>query len=184
MTPVEALQLYTAIKLHFISEDYDCVKYNYKTKNINFSKRKDKIQLNKLARQQDSKGLLIANLSINPKLWVGELFEQKAQQRYWDWKKYQNSQTYCFKEELKLLSKNSFETDGQHPEALKLYIRKKISLDTITILNDFLNFIYEWDKKLKNDVVWESIRLTIIKYRSFIRYDEDKISEIVEAHFA
>jgi len=175
MSPREALQYYTAVKLHFTAESYDAFKFNFKTKHLNFEKRPDKHYFNKLARQKDPKGIVIANLAIEPSLWVGRLFETQAQERYQSWKKYQESQTYLFQEEIKQLDQKSFLTiNDQHPLAMKLYLRKKISLDTLAICHDFIPFNWENDDPIMHDIAFK-----IRKYRPFITYNKKKLKEIL-----
>ena len=70
LKPWDAYLIYTAIKLHFDSESYDAVRYNYKTsvKEKSFFARKDKYFFAKLAKRYPEKQTLInyyiANLFI------------------------------------------------------------------------------------------------------------------------
>jgi hypothetical protein len=188
MTPQEAFQYYVSVKLHFTQVKYDAFKFNFRTKKVKFEARKDKFFFNRLAKNTDPKGLVLANLSIRPKLWVGQLFEPQSQEIYWAWKKYQESQTYLFGEEIGLFQqeisrfkRNAFKANAnQHPEVLKLYLGGKVSLDTLAILNDFVNFVEEWDITLADDPIWKGISFSVVKYRPFISYDRKKISKIIK----
>ena len=40
-----------------------------------------------------------------------------------------------------------------------------------------------WDKKMQYDLVWDSLKTKIEKYIPFIRYDKDKIKNIVLDYF-
>src|SRR6266699_3408397 len=136
MSPAEALNLYLAIKLHFTRESYDAFKYKFKVKKVDFTKQKAKYLYNKLAKHENPQGLLVSNLSVNTGIWIGRLFEQEAKERYLKCKKYQESQSYLFREEINILDHFGFTCAGTVPDALKMYIKGKISLDTITIAND------------------------------------------------
>jgi len=170
------------LKLHFSSKHYDGVKYCWKLKNpVDFTKRNDKYQFSKLARQPDPKGLLVANLSYDPKMWVGDLFAFPAQQRYQRWKKFQEAQTYCFKEELKLIDRGAFIAPlNSHPKLLKMLISEELSIGTISILNDFIRFTEVWDKYMEGDIVWKQYRLPILRYKPFAKYEKEKYQDIIK----
>lgn len=183
-SPNECLQMYTALKLHFSTPDYDYIKYKGKLKNPpKFEKRKDKQFFSWLSNKPDPKGIMIANLSKDPTMWIGAILQDKAKTIYADWKKRQESLTYIFKSELeKLVDKfpQAFIVKGgQHPQALKLYMQDEVSLDTLVILNAILNFLPNWDKKLANDPVWLSVRLPLYKYRAFLEIDQKKFVKIL-----
>ena len=181
MTPQEAFQYYVAVKLHFTNLKYDAFKFQFKTPKVKFEQRKDKFFFNRLAKHSDPKGLVLANLSIRPKLWVGTLFEPQSLDIYWVWKKYQESQTYLFGEEISQFEQDAFKViSQQHPEVLKLYLGGKVSLETLAILSDYINFIAEWDTALADDPIWKGISLSVTKYRPFISYNRIKIYRIIK----
>jgi hypothetical protein len=181
MTPQEAFQYYVSVKLHFTQVKYDAFKFNFRTKKVKFEARKDKFFFNRLAKNTDPKGLVLANLSIRPKLWVGQLFEPQCQDTYWAWKKYQESQTYLFGEEIGLFQHDAFRViSQQHPGVLKLYLGGKVSLDTLVILSDYADFIREWDAALADDPIWKGISFSVIKYHPFVKYNKEKIYKIIK----
>ena len=98
MTPFESYKLYTAIKNHFTTESYDFFKYNGKVRasESSFETRKDKYMFYKLSKHKDPLNFLVANLSENQKLWVGDLFSNDNQTRYNDFIKRRESLTYLF----------------------------------------------------------------------------------------
>ena len=180
MSPNNYLQLWTALKLHFNSPQYDYFRYNGCLKNPpKFEKRHDKHFFSWLQNKPDPKGLMIANLIKNPNIWIGDLFNSEAQANYEEYKKRAESLTYIFSEDLEkirgLVPNCFWVKDGQHPELLQLYLRNDISIDTMVILNDFLGYIQSWDKYLKDDPIWLSCRLPLIKYRPFMNYDKAKL---------
>jgi len=174
------------VKLHF-STVYDAFKYDFRApKGVKYSNRKDKLYFNKLARSKYPKELVIANLSIRPNLWVGKLFEQKAQDQCWKWMKYQQSQTYTFKEEINQLEPTAFTyfvSSSEHPEALKMFLRGRMSLDTLAIANDFFRMTTRWDQGGLNDPVWIEVRQQIVKYRPFIEYNRESILGVLKEKF-
>jgi hypothetical protein len=102
MTPFEAYKLYLAMRQHFERDSYDFIKYrgSVPAKDTTFDTRKDKYMFYKLSKKPDPKGLLIANLCVNPKMWVGDLLDAKAEENFVEWNKRQQSLTYWFKQEL------------------------------------------------------------------------------------
>lgn len=186
MNPNQTLHLWSALKLHFSTPQYDFVKYHGKLKNpARFEKRKDKHFFSWLSRKPDPKGLMISNLIKNPNIFVGDLFNPEATDIYFDWKKRQESLTYVFTEDIKkLVFPAHFKViNGQHPTLLKKYLQGDICIETVAILDDILGIITIWDRKLKNDSVWQSIRLPLIKYKPFLEYNKDSFRKILLDNF-
>lgn len=181
MNPHEAYRLFTTLRLHFTTE-YDIIKYHGKLKRIpDFRKINDKYAFSKLARHADPKGLILANLVYDPKIWVRKLFDVDAQKRYMKWQKYREGLLYHFSEEIKHLDQNAFRIEiYQHPEALKKYLKGEVSLDTLVIMDDFIKFVNKWDEKLNYDPMWSNVSGVIKKYQPFIQYDKVKIKEILK----
>ena len=103
MTAFEAYKEYVALKNHFTKANYDYIKYNghVTVKLDSFNKRKDKLFFEKLAKIENVHEFLIANFSVNPKLWIRDLaYSEDAQLTYNDWKKRQQSLTYNLKQDL------------------------------------------------------------------------------------
>ena len=131
MTGYEAFSLYNSLKLHFTSKSYDYFKYNGKSnlKYDSFVKRNDKIFFQKLAKHEDVINFLIANFSINNKLWIKNLaYSEESENIYKQWLKRQNSLSYIFKQDLSKLDdnfdNNFIINDNTHPKLLKLYFDK------------------------------------------------------------
>ena len=131
---------------------------------------------------------LISNFTINEKLWIRDLvYSEESEKNYKEWVKRQNSLTYIFKQDLdKLYSffdANFLIEDMSHPNLLKLYLRKDISLETFCILLDLSGAIKNWDKKLQYDPIWNEVKLKVMKYIPFIKYNEEKIKKICIDYF-
>lgn len=178
MTPNDSLQLYIALKLHFTS-NYDYFKYKGKLKQpVDFTKRNDKYSFAKLSRHRDPRNLLLANLSVKPTIWVGDLFTSESEQRFRKMIGRWESLPYIFKEDLKKLDNFDFTVkDHQHPQLLKLYLQKKICVETLCILNKLVLFSENWNVEL-TDPVWRSMSYIIPKYEPFIEYNLDKMKGI------
>ena len=95
----DAYTLYLGIKLHFINEEYNFIKYNGKVKADikSFLKRKDKYHFAKLYKtyKDDLQDFYIANLSVRDQ-WAGDLLNEDADRVYKDWKKRNQKLSYLF----------------------------------------------------------------------------------------
>ena len=105
--PFESYKLYNALKLHFESDSYDALKYNYKTsiKPTSFFKRKDKYFFAKLAKtyEKDLKEFYIANFKNDVK-YVGDMLNEGGERYYRDHKKIMESLSYKFENDINKLS--------------------------------------------------------------------------------
>jgi hypothetical protein len=184
----DAYTLYLGIKLHFHSKDYDFIKYNGKVKSdINsFLKRKDKYHFGKLFKthKQELQDFYIANLSLKD-LWAGDLLDNECVKVYKDWKNRNQKLSYLFETEVSdLLRKRNINKvlevkNGQHPILLKEFMGKKISLETICIMDEIIGFTKDWEKSISETLVYPDIQNRINKYKSFISVDYKKYKEVL-----
>lgn len=176
----EAYQMYLGLKLHFTS-DYDFHQYKGRTSasKASFLKRKDRSFFARVARKYDDKTLeyFVANFTKSPKGWLGDFKEE----HYLEWSKNRQSLTYNFITDMSLLFSQVSHFDdifslqtGQHPVLLKNFLAKRISVETMVILQGLLNYVKKWDKELKDDLVWPDSRRLIVKYGAFLEYDKQK----------
>ena len=184
----DAYTLYLGIKLHFHSKDYDFIKYNGKVKSdINsFLKRKDKYHFGKLFKthKQELQDFYIANLSLKD-LWAGDLLDNECVKVYKDWKNRNQKLTYLFETEVAdLLRKRSINKvlevkNGQHPILLKEFLGKKISLETMCILDEIIGYTNDWERLISKNLVYHDIQNKINKYKSFVSVDIKKYKEVL-----
>ena len=52
---------------------------------------------------------------------------------------------------------------------LGLLMRDKVSIETVIIMNDILNFWPMWTKKIKEDIIWPIWQIQIEKYTPFVQ---------------
>ena len=175
-------QLYLGVKLHFNSESYDFVKYNGKVKADlpSFLKRNDRFHFGKLARLYKSELLdfYVANLSLKDK-WVGDLLDNESKKVYLEWKKRNQRLTYQFEQDVtKLLEKKSIQevltvTKGQHPYLLKQFLGKKISLETMCILDEITDYSKKWNTLITETLIYPETINKINKYKAFISFNKN-----------
>lgn len=192
MTPFEVYKTYLAIKNHFTKIDYDYFKYCGKSRATldSFHKRKDRYFFEKMSRQkseEEIKAYFVANfVSCNESqnLWIGEIIKN-GETTYNEWLKKIQSLTYLFKVESEIfIATDNFDKlfdckQGSHPEILKKYLQKAVSLETLVILDYILGYSSKFDKKL-TDPVWETVSLKIKKYKPFLNIDESKFKKILK----
>jgi len=180
MSPFEVYSNFLAFKNHFTKKNYDYFKYCGKTRASldSFHKRKDRYFFEKISRQKNDeeiKSFFVANFAEcnDPeRLWIGDII-RNGEDTYSNWLKKSQSLTYLFKTECEVfVSKENFENlfdckNGNHPEILKKYLQKALTLETLVILNMILDYVKDFDKKM-NDPVWEMVSLKIQKYQSFL----------------
>lgn len=180
---------YLALKKHFTSDAYDYVKYNGKIRASidTFRTRNDAYSFLKLSKKDDAVNFMLANFINNPNIWIRELLDAEAENRYLEWKKKIESLTYTFKSELKNLDEdwtaNFVSRDGQHPYIMTQYSQKKISLETFTILTHTANIFDYWSEKIVDKIISRDIIRVSRKYKPFLLYDERKFKAIIRDHF-
>ena len=191
MTGYEAYKLYVALKNHFNSDTYDYFRYGGKTRANakSFEMRPNKYFFVKLARHKDPEKYILANIvEDSANIWVGELVNEKqAENNYKRWLSRQESLTYEFINDLEALddnyNSNFVVSINNHPPLLKMYMQKKVSLETLTILNEMCGFFRHWNKHISEDVIWPTIYKKCKKYKPFLKFDKDKLKQIVVDKF-
>ena len=183
MQAVDVYLMYCALKAHFGKGDYDFVKYGGKSSATkdSFWKRTDRLFFVKTQRKYKKKQViqdyLVSNFVHNTKGWLGDFNDEN----YIEWKKRTQSMSYNFKQELEKIGKVNLLgiKRGQHPRLLKEYLGKRVSIETLVILDDISNFTKIWNKKLENDVVWPKVKKLMFDYKKFLTYDKKKCTIIL-----
>ena len=184
MQPIDAYLMYCAMKAHFDKSDYDFVKYNGKSKvsRDSFYKRNDRIFFVKLTKKYKSKGdiqdYLLANFLKYPKGWVGKFDEDNFIQ----WQRRIQSLSYIFKSEIEsILDKDLIAVSAnKHPKLLKEYLGKRVSLESMVILNSILQFHKVWNVKLEEDYAWKDVYKLMNDYNSFLKFDTKSFKLILK----
>lgn len=198
MEGTKAYTRYLALKLHFTT-DYDYFRYGGKTRamtNESFEKRKDTFFFRKIERRYNDQELtdfFVSNFIDNNKTkWIGELSNVNAEKTYANWKKRIQSLSYMFEQDL-LIAKEKLRTAnpaelwepvaGGHPEILKLYLGKKISIETLVASNVVLNYLPKWDREIKDSIIWPDVSKSIRKYSPFIHMNKIDMTKIIKKVF-
>ena len=191
--PYESYKLYNALKLHFESDSYDALKYNYKTsiKPQSFFNRKDKYFFAKLAKTygKNLKDYYIANFKMDVK-YVGDMLNEGGERYYRDHKKIMESLTYQFQTDINKLYDMDIPFDSlleaeenNHPLIIKLWMQEEILLETVVILDSLLGFVERENKKITDTIIWPDIYRKIMKYKPFVKFDRDKCLNLLKDTF-
>ena len=180
MTDYEAYQNYLAMKLHFGGE-YDFHKYNGKVSATmeSFDKRKDKYKFVRLSKKLSDPQILdyyLANF-IRGKEWIGD-FDEK---NWMNHKKIVQSLQYFYENDLEKLLTSSHNFDilfkcdnGNHPKLIKAYLGKKITLETLVILEKVLQYREAFDKDITEKFIWPKVSKLIKDYEPFMKVSTRK----------
>jgi len=188
LSAYDTYNLYIGLKNHFSTYSYDFFKYKGKVRSTkeSFSIRKDKYKFQKLSRlypENEMLDFLVANLSQDSNKWVGDLIEDESSSVYKEYIKRKQAISHFFENELDNILKDVKRPNelfsGDFPSILTLYLQKEISLESMVILNDFIQYSKKFDDKLSTDFLWPKIKMRLIKIKPFIDYDKNKIKKIL-----
>ena len=181
---------FLALKKHFTTDGYDYFKYNGKVRanRETFMARNDAYSFAKLAKKDDYINLIMSNLLINNKVWVRDLLDSECEARHTNWRKRVESLGYIFKSELAHCNdeykQNFISKDGQHPHVMTLFLQRKISLETFTILAHSANIFSYWQEKVVDKHVSFDIINKSRKYKPFLDYNEERFAKLIKDHFS
>ena len=179
--------MYLALKQHFTTESYDYFKYHGRVKanKESFLRRRDRYFFHKISKKKDPLHFLLANFVEKGDFYIGDNPDDEI---YLKWKGNQEKLTYTFKNDIDQLESpfyDNFKTDGQHPLVLQLFYQKKISKESLIIINDiFRNEIFDyWNEVISDPVVWPQTYKLLTKYKPFLSYDKKKLFSVLVEMF-
>ncbi len=189
MDAYDVYRLYMAMKLHFTTDSYDISKSKGMVKDCrnSFMKRKDILAFRKLGEKYSKKEIidfLVANFTRGDR--YGGVFDHEAEEAYENWKNRRDRLSYIFSQDISVIllesEKNNEDpfttTGGKHPLIVRLYLGRKINIETLIILDKLFNFRYSNDTILQYDFVWKEVSLLIAKYRIFVKIDKEKYLQL------
>lgn len=190
MDSFQAYKFYIATKLHFTTDGYNVFKTNgaVKATRDSFYKRNDNLLFDKLARKfvepRELIQYFVANFAYGNENLV--YTPEESDYNYKQWMKVKQSLSKFFEDDLdKIISRCETEsklelyTSGNDPILFKMFIAKEISIETVCILNSFVNFIPKWKSSHMN-FMWESDIRRIEKCSGFVKPDKARIDKIYE----
>jgi hypothetical protein len=178
MSAFDTYRTYLAVQQHFTRKNYDFFKYNGKVKvsESTFLGRKDRYFFEKASRKfkrDEFVQFLLANYTANSEHWIGNLMSGENLIAMKKWKQRIDSLTYSFKEDIlnmydqeESLDRALMMEEGKHPLLYRLFLRKKISLETMVILDDLVGYSKLWHKY--GDKMLDDHAFLMSKYRPFL----------------
>ena len=180
MEPIDVYLMYCAMKAHFSKNSYDFHKYDGKTKvsRNSFWKRNDKYFFVKLAKKHDDRDsiqdYLVSNFIRDRRGYIANFNDEN----YKVWKDRKTDFYNIFFDELRPLVKDFeplFQTkNNNHPKLLKEFLGDRVSLETLIILDDLVDFSTGWDRELKEDIVWPDLKKFMKNYKGFLTIDKNR----------
>ena len=189
--PFESYKLYNALKLHFETDSYDAIKYNFKTsiKPQSFFKRKDKYFFAKIANTYENlMDFYVANFKNDVK-YVGDMLNEGGERYYREHKKVMESLSYTFENDINKLSEdNQFDSileanNNEHPLIIQLWMQDEIQLETVVIIDSITGFMDRESKKISETIIWPDIYRKITKYKPFVKFDKTKCVNVLKKTF-
>lgn len=185
-----AYLLFLALRTHFTSDKYDFFKMHGKLRATkdSYEKRQDRHFFDKIAKlynAEELKEFYVANI-LQDKHYIMELLENEAEKNYTEYKSRRQALSYNFSNELdrifsRGLSRPFHIDDDEYPIIISFFLGKRLSPESMVILNDFIRFSDKFDKYLgNNDPIWSKVELKIRKYKPFVKYDKDKFKHILK----
>ena len=180
MEPIDVYLMYCAMKAHFGRGDYDFVTYKGKTriKRETFYKRKDRSFFVRLSRkyktEEEIKNYFVANFIKDKKGYIANFSDEN----YESWKLKRQGFFKQFEVEMKPLVE-TFEDlfrveNGQHPKLMKEFLGGRVSLETVIVLDELVNFDNAWNKELEDDIIWLDLRNLMNNYERFLTIDQEQ----------
>lgn len=188
MKAFETFECYQSIKLHFTSEKYDAIRYNFNTnvKENSFWKRRDSYFFEKLGRKFSNKQELIyffISYFICDKNWIGDMISDES---IWnEWQRRNSSLLYTFEQDLNKLYDeiDSFDSlfiqNNDYPNVILYYLRSEICIETVVILDQLTGFINQEEGKIKETILWPNLSRKIRKYSPFVKFDRERAKKSV-----
>ena len=193
MSGIEVYKMYLSLKLHFTTDSFDYFKYGNaaKASQQSFDSRRDKfffVKLSRTFKEDELREFFVANMIVEDKVYPATLVREGAK-NYQEYIKRKQSLAYNFKEDVMTLHDISqkfdklFIIEGVHPPLLKAHLGGKISIETLAIFNKIFQYVGNFDKDIKEDIVWKPLRNRVVKYEPFISIDKGKYKNIIKTQF-
>ena len=197
MDGFKAYRYYLAIKLHFTTDKFNVFENrgNVKGTREAFNARNDRYIFEKLAMKRPNDKEIIQFFVSNfaygndTAIYAG----QEAEDNFQEWQRRKQSVTKVFVDDLasmityietnKLKHSALFNfTENEYPVALKMFLGRKIAIESLRIIDDLTGVLDKWKDNPTVKYIWDDELRRVIKLTGFVKYDKIKIGKIFE-HF-
>jgi hypothetical protein len=182
----DAYQIYLALKLHFAPGSYDAVKYNYKVRadREKFRHKPEARWFHNLSKKYDRPSLVNALVSnfVSGKKYGGMFEGAEFEETHTQWRRINEALSHYFETDLKEVWNTACDDgqmaprlldalgceNGKYPLVIKLYLQKRINLETVVILDRLTNFMSKSDQKISDPIQWPKLRHLIDRYEKLM----------------
>lgn len=198
----EVYQLYTSMRAHFSSKEYDFFKSEPKCVEETFSENKNYQYFLKISRSVPIDYLheyFLYNFLTDKNLWIVEMFHPQRKFNFNKWKSKLEQIEYMFDLDvdilIKILKTQNIKFDDLFdgkiivPYFMRLVLTKQIELETFMIMNELVNFFPEFEKCMsKNNpienanFIWKDLRFQCEKYMPFLYSENGGPIEDIETY--
>lgn len=187
MSIYDSYSLYNSLKLHFNTDSYNYFKYHGKIKGKSIPESHYYI-FDKVNKRygNDIESFYVSIFLENPKYFVTDLLSEDCEEIYKNFVKKKESLSYVFKNDIaNLVDEYSNLNDvivvkKGFPDLVKKTLQGKVQLETLLIMNSILKFFPMWDRKIEDELVWNPFSMKCKKYFPFVKFDKDKMKEILK----
>ena len=123
----------------------------------------------KYKTKEEIENYLVANYITVKGGWVGKYEDEY----YTDWKKRTESLTHTFKNDIEPYTnrfEELFKWEDTHPLLLREYLGKRVSLETMIILDELVQYQKNW----QDDLIWTDIKNLMNSYKKFLTIDKKR----------
>lgn len=197
MDAYKAYRYYLALKLHFTTDKFNVFENrgNVKSSRDTFNARNDRYIFEKLSNKYDTDRdiiqFFVASFAYGDETAIYD--GSSAVENYNEWTKRKQSITKVFIDDLANVmthletNKIGYETvfdskDGELPVLLALYLSKKVTIESLRILDDMENYLQKWETNSSIMLAFEQEVRRIKKLTGFVKYDRIKADKIF-SHF-
>mgnify|MGYP001302058562 CR=1 FL=1 len=189
MDGYEVYKIYLSLKLHFSKDNYNFFTFNGKSRASlkSFENRKDKYFFKKLGlkfQRQELIEFFVSHFIVDGNLWIGNISIHKSK-TYSTWKSKMQSMSFIFENEMQsLFYDRDFDSvfkidNGKHPDLLKEHLSGRVSLESMVILNQLVNYIPHFSNKISDPIVWPETKKKVVKYEPFLSINKSKYKSIL-----
>jgi hypothetical protein len=171
---------YRAIRFHF-QGSYDYFKYSGKLPKSSIIK--DFVNsreywfcnaIQRGRRRGDVVNLILSNILYKPDCWLDWISDEEGEEVYMRWRRYQDSLSYQFNSELKVLfsdpkhfNKYFAASSEGFPDVVHRALNGELSLETTIILNHILGFMESLNSEYKGDFLFDDFYKKMKAYTPF-----------------
>lgn len=185
MNGFRVFKYYTAIKLHFANDKFDVFtnKGHVRGSVDTFYRRNDRMLFEKIARNHPTDKeciqFIAANFMYDHTDLVYDL--STSEMLYQEYLRRRQSITKVFADDLDTIVRSGAEYDQYEflghkiPDVVQLFMAKKITLETMSILNDMDGIVDKLNRSTQMSLMMENDLRRIRKSKGFVKYDSRRV---------